>query len=265
MRIGCCTNFLASKSDGTGKEFIEGIAKTGFDYLELPMAQSAALTDEEFSELKNMVTASGLRCESFNNFFPASVRLTGNEVDSSRVEEYVRLAAARAEQMGTKIIVFGSSAAKNVPKGFPMDRAYKQIVEHLRTMDRIVGSYGITILIEPLNRLESNIINTVKEGLALMREVDRPNIKLLADYYHMALEKEDPAILIEAGKDIIHMHFAEETGRVFPKPEWAEAYLPFFQRVKEMGYCERLSIEAFSKNFDADAGVALEMLRRLAD
>ena len=53
--------------------------------------------------------------------------------------------------------------------------------------------------IEPLNRQESNIVNSVAEGLALMRRVKRDEVQILADYYHMALESEDLSILRQAG------------------------------------------------------------------
>ena len=61
--------------------------------------------------------------------------------------------------------------------------------------------------------MESNLVNTAAEGLRLAREVNHPNIQLLVDYYHLALEKENPEIILEAGPAVRHLHFAKVTGR----------------------------------------------------
>jgi D-psicose/D-tagatose/L-ribulose 3-epimerase len=68
-------------------------------------------------------------------------------------------------------------------------------VQRLRLVDEKIGDRDIRIaiepFIEPLYELESNIVITAQEGLKLVREVDRENIRLLIDYYHLCLEKED--------------------------------------------------------------------------
>lgn len=69
MRIGYCTNLIATQIDGTGSEWIEKGQENGFDYVELPLAQMVDLKDEEFSSLKERVGSSGLKCEACNNFF----------------------------------------------------------------------------------------------------------------------------------------------------------------------------------------------------
>src|SRR4030043_306672 len=187
MRIGYCTNLIATQTDGTGREWIEKGKESGFDYVELPLAQIVDLNDREFSSLKERMDLSGLKCEVCNNFFPGHVRLTGNAVDYGKIEEYLEKALGKAAQLGVKVIVFGSP--KNVPEGYPMGKAWSQLVELLKTIDPLVRTKGITIVIEPLCKLESNIINTAAEGLRLVKAVDRENIKLLVDYYHLVMEK----------------------------------------------------------------------------
>lgn len=118
------------------------------------------------------------------------MRLTGETVDPAKVQEYVKRAIDRAVKLGSRVIVFGSSGAKNVPEGFPYDRAFGQIADVLRMIDTYAASAGIHIAIEPLNRQESNIIQNLEEGKKLMTEAGGPSIRLLADYYHFMLEKE---------------------------------------------------------------------------
>lgn len=263
MRIGYCTNLIATQMDGTGSEWIEKGQENGFDYVELPLAQMVDLNDKEFSSLKEKVGSSGLKCEACNNFFPASIRLTGNDVDYGKTEAYLDKALGRAAQLGVKVIVLGSPKSKNVPEGYPMDKAWSQLVELLRNIDPLVRTRGITIVIEPLNKGESNIINTAAEGLQLAKAADRENIKLLIDYYHLVMEKEDPETILDAGSYIKHIHFANPTGRVYPI-EAVDGYVRFMNLLKRVGYEGGISIEAYTKDFCHDAKRSVEMLRQLA-
>jgi len=263
VRIGYCTNLIATQTDGTGSEWIEKGKDSGFDYVELPLAQMTDLNDREFSSLKERMDLSGLKCEVCNNFFPGHVRLTGNAVDYGKIEEYLDKALGRAAQLGVKVIVFGSPKSKNVPEGYPMDKAWSQLVDLLKTIDPLVRTKGITVAIEPLCKLESNIINTATDGLRLSRAVDRENIKLLVDYFHLVMEKEDPEILLRAGSYIRHIHFANPAGRVYPI-EIEDGYIRFMNLLKRVGYEGRISVEAYTKDFCHDAKRSVEVLRQLA-
>lgn len=155
---------LGDKNDAVGRRYIGTLKEAGYDYMELPLAQIMELSETSFSELAEEAEKTGLFCECCNNFFPASVRLTGETVDPAKVQEYVKRAIDRAVKLGSRVIVFGSSGAKNVPEGFPYDRAFGQIADVLRMIDTYAASAGIHIAIEPLNRQESNIIQNLEEG-----------------------------------------------------------------------------------------------------
>ncbi len=263
MRIGYCTNLISTQADGTGREWIEWGKGVGFDYVELPLAQITDLEDREFSSLKESVSSYDFQCEACNNFFPGRIRLTGPVVDYRKIEEYLDRALGRAAELGAKVVVFGSPKSRNVPDGYPMDKARSQLVELLRFMDPMVRAKGITIVIEPLCKLESNIINTVEEGLQLSRVVNRENIKLLVDYYHLVMEEEGPEILLRAGSCIQHIHFADPVGRVYPV-EKESGHVRFVDLLKRVGYEGRMSVEAYTKDFRQDAGRSVKILRQLA-
>ena len=88
MRFGCCLNMIAKGPDGTGIEYIEALAKAGFDYAELPLAEMMALPDGQFQELVRRVAGSGVHCEACNNFFPKTERLTGESADLGKSLDY---------------------------------------------------------------------------------------------------------------------------------------------------------------------------------
>ena len=262
MRFGCCGSMVAKQPDRTGVEIVEQIKEIGYDYIELPLADMMALSESDFGKLKNRLLDSGIMCEACNNFFPASMRLTGNEADMDRAMEYVERSLSMVSDLGVDSVVFGSAGARNIPEGFPRDSAWQQIVELLRAIAPIAERHGMTIVIEPLNRHESNIVNTVREGLKLAEDVARSNVKLVADFYHLMLEKEDPGVILRAGDYIQHVHFSKVEGRVFPR-NVEDAYVRFFINLKRSGYKKKVSVEAYSEYFESDAAQCLAVLRQL--
>jgi len=263
MRFGCCGSMIAPVSDPIGIQTVDHLARFGFDYVELSLAGMMDLPAPAFADLKHRLASVGLPCEACNNFFPARVRLTGSEACLPAALKYATAAMDRAADLSVQIIVFGSSGAKNVPPGFPIPDAFKQLVELLHHLGPLAHARGITIAIEPLNRLEANIINRASEGLTLLREVDHPHIQLLIDYYHLMLEHEDPDVLLTAGPAVRHLHLARIEGRAFPL-QTDNAMRQFFRIVRRAGYVGRCSIEAYTQDFLAEAPRALRALKEAA-
>jgi len=248
--------------DGTGAAVLEKLAAIGYDYIELSLAHIMKLDDAAFSDLKSRIVKSPVKCEACHNFFPAAIRLTGPDADRHKVVDYVTMALERASALGAKIVVFGSAGAKNVPDGFPVKKAWQQLIDLLKVIDSIAKKYDIIIAIEPINKFESNIINSAKEGLELIRQVNKDNIQLLVDYYHIAISNEPFDVICEAAGHIKHVHFAEVLERQYPKVI-KDSYIDFFRHLKDCHYDGRISIEAFSSDFENDAVTSLHLLKNI--
>lgn len=261
MKIGCCVNMVATAPDGIGIERLETLAASGYDYVEMPLAQMMELNAAKFDELVAYIDSLEISCEACNNFIPASHPVTGDKVDMVMLDEYLDEAIERAGKLGAENIVFGSSGAKNVPQGFSMERAWEQIVETLRLVDEKIGQRPIKIAIEPLCKLESNIVVNAHEGLKLAKEVNRDNIRLLIDYYHLVMEQEDQNIIEKATDYLQHMHIANPTGRVYPQVGDGVDYQKFISNLRRAGYDTRISVEAFTENFEDSAPKALTVMR----
>ena len=77
-----------------------------------------------------------------------------------------------------------------------------------------IGKYAsdkkIKIAIEPLNRYESNFLNTAEEGIDLVSSINLKNIGLNLDTYHMNIEEKNPSeAILNAGKFLMHLHAPE--------------------------------------------------------
>jgi D-psicose/D-tagatose/L-ribulose 3-epimerase len=255
VQIGLCT---ALKD-------IDAAKAAGFDYLELGTSEIAGLSDADFESAVAHIRQLGLPVPATNLFLPATLKVTGPSVDRDEQIHYVRKAFERLARLGTGIVVFGSGGARRVPDGFSKDDAFKQLVEFGRSVAVEARSHNITIAVEPLRRQETNIINSAAEGLELVNAVDHPNFQLMIDFYHLASEREDPAIVLRVRDHLRHLHMANPQGRVFPLV-WDEYdYAPFFANLRTIGYDKRISVEASAKDFPVEAPRAISLLRQAFD
>ena len=265
MKIGYCLNMVATRPDRTGAEHLETLAKLGYDYVELPCAEVSQLPEEAFEALLHKVRKT-VPCETSNNFFPASVRLTGPNVDDAAVDAYVEKALSRLQRLGVQRVVFGSGGAKNVPGGFPMDEGYRQVVALLKRIAPVAKANDIMIVIEPLRAAECNLINSFEDGVCLARDVDDENVRVLVESYHLR-EMDEPEWHLAAwgGEFLRHTHFAQQAGRLCPSLERPdEHYRIYFDALKKAGYDARVSCEAYSDgDFESDAAGALAFLRSM--
>ena len=224
-------------------ETIEVVAKMGFDYLETGLTRLNEIDEAEFRALKDRVNAAPIRVEAFNGMLPARLRVTGSDVNAQALHEYLDKTFSRAKQLGGKVVVFGSSGARNVPDGFPIDMAWRQICNFLRLAERHAIDHDILIAIEPLRRAESNIINMVSEATALASILQLRHVRALADTYHMAISSEPVDVLTMCASQIAHVHVANPLGRECPKADDGEDYARILQALKDGGYDARMSIE----------------------
>ena len=263
MRFGCCLNMVASGPDGTGIEAIDRLAEAGYDYAELPLAEMMAMDEREFDRLAEHVDRSGIPCEVCNNFFPGTMRLTGNGAGLDEAVLYAEKALTRAGILGAQAVVFGSGKAKNIPFGYPEAEGYAQVVRLLKEINLCAEKKKIIILIEPLRRAECNLINTFEEGCRLADDVNGNCVKVLVDFYHLTEEKEPLAHVIHGKDYLYHVHFANPSGRIFPVNEKEADYTAFFDTLKKCGYEKRISCEAYTADFEKEAVKTLEFFRRI--
>jgi sugar phosphate isomerase/epimerase len=246
-----------------GLKGLETAKAAGFDYVELGVSEIAALSDADFDAALERVKQVGVPTPNANLFLPGTIRLTGPQpTDQEQQMAYVRKAFARLNRLGVKIVCFGSGGARRVPEGFPKEEAFQQLVAFGKRIAPEARANGITVVIEPLRRQETNIINTTAEGFELVKAVGDPNFELLVDFYHLASEKEDPAIILQVRDHLRHLHMANPQGRVFPL-KWDEFdYAPFFANLRQIGYAGRISVEASSPDLPTEGPVSIALLRR---
>ncbi len=242
------------------------LAAAGCDYVEPALAKLAVLPRDQVERARDRLRATGLAAEAMNWFLPPELKVTGPDVDESRLAEYVARAFAVAHAFGTQAVVFGSPASRSFPADFPPPRARAQLVAFLRLCADAIerGGHSLRLGLEALRRQECNLVNTVAEALAIVREVGRPGVGLTVDFFHLASEQEDAKVLRVVGDALVHVQVAEPRGRVFPRAEGADArFAPFVAELLAAGYRGRISVEAVSAAVAEEAPRAVTFLRSL--
>lgn len=252
MQFGCCAKI----------DQAEAVHAAGFDYLEASVVSLLPDQDDAaFAPILARYRAASVPIRAFNQFLPGDLKIVGPAVDEGRIRAYLKRAVERMEKIGATTAVIGSGGSRNVPDGFPRDEAIRQIVHFLGMVADETDHSSLTIAIEPLNRKESNIINSVSEGVLFAKEVDRPSIRVLADFYHMDEEDEPLATLVENRDWLAHIHVAD-TGRRSPGTG-RYPYAEFVEQLKRAGYDDMVSVECRWQDFEAEAGPSVEFLRRV--
>jgi len=251
MRFGICTpleNAAAVKA--AGWEFVEESVQGLFQGLQ---ASWAGLI---------RTTTCPLSIPSANMLVPAVLKITGPEADLNRLKEYMTRVLERAAQTGTKMLVFGSGGARNVPDGFDRDKAKQQIIDFVKMFAPIAQKNGITVVAEPLNKGECNIINTVSEAMEYVKAVDHPNFKCLVDSYHLWLENEPVGNVVENMSFIKHVHLADKDGRVAPGLSGTSDYRPLFKALKAGKYDGLIAVEALNFDIKEQGKQVLEFVKK---
>jgi len=252
-RLGVCTsvdNAAILKSGGC--EYVEESAQ-GFLIPDKP--------DGEFQEKARASAASVLPILACNSFLPGVLRSVGPEPRHDEIVAFATTAFRRARQTGIKTIVFGSSGSRSIPDGFDRTEARRQFIRLLRRLGPVARKYGVVIVVEPLQRSECNFINTVAEGAAVVKEAGHPNVRLLADIYHMLRENEGPESLVAAGPLLRHCHIAEKDRRT-PPGVAGDDFTPYLRALRRIRYSGGISLECRWGDLAAELPAAIEALKR---
>jgi hypothetical protein len=105
-------------------------------------------------------------------FMPRDMRVVGTDIDLGRVKSYLGRAAELLAYAQSKIVVFGSGRARNVPVGFDRNRAEAQFIDSLHWSAEALQGSDTILVIEPLNRKESNLVNSIGEGVRFAKAVN---------------------------------------------------------------------------------------------
>jgi sugar phosphate isomerase/epimerase len=173
-------------------------------------------------------------------------KLLLTDVDASqraKAKDFVRSIVDLGGPFGAPAII--GSMQGRWHDALPRDRALGLLGEALVELGEHAAQFQTPLLYEPLNRYETNLINRLDDGVALLSSLGGENIKLLADLFHMNIEEQNIAdALRSAGKHVGHVHFVDSNRR--PAGNGHLDFAPIAAALRDIGYAGYCSAEAFS-------------------
>ena len=228
---------------------IEDAAKNGFDYVEVSLKWLQTLSPEELDEFEAELKKHGVTVDAFNCFYGPEVKLMGDEMDKEQIERVTRENVELAARFNPAVVVIGSGGARTIPEGFPKEKAMKIFAEAVDLAASICAEKGIRVVIEPLRHKETNFINTILEGKEMGELIGNPNVGCLIDFFHFQQNGEELDTIDQLEGKLIHAHIARPNDdRLAPKLEDEPTVRLWMEKLRKIGYDERLTLECSWKN-----------------
>jgi sugar phosphate isomerase/epimerase len=159
------------------------------------------------------------------------------------------------------IMVFGSPKQRGTTGGLSRAEATGHFVEGLAEVAPQAADRGVTVLMEALPIGQCDVVTTLDEAAALVRQIDHPAIRTMFDCHNAIDETEPHAELIERHYDLIrHIHVNELDGR-YPGTGSYD-FKPLFDVLRRRGYARWISAEVFDFTPGAEK-IARDSLRYL--
>ena len=157
--------------------------------------------------------------------------------------------------------IIGSMQGRAI-EGVDRPTALRYLEDELNQLGEHATTKRQPLLFEPLNRYETNLINTLDDGSNLLERLTTRNVKLLADLFHMNIEEVNIANAIRrAGANIGHVHFVDSNRSAAGMGHTDFAAIAI--ALREIGYAGYLSAEAFARpDSETAARMTIETFRQ---
>jgi sugar phosphate isomerase/epimerase len=224
----------AAELKALGAQFI---VESAADFL-IPFAGEA-----EFAANRARAKAAALRIRGCNSFLrDPSLICVGPKANHARVLAYAETAFARLRSLGGEYIVFGSNSARRIPEGWTKTQADEQFVALLKAVAPLAKRHHITVGVEMQRSQECNYLNVIDEVVKVVAPVNHPNIRVLADLYHMRVMGDTPEKLASAMRWVGVVEMAEREQRTLPGVA-GDDFRPFLEVLARGGYHGLADIE----------------------
>ena len=172
---------------------------------------------------------------------------------------YLAELARAAAELGGDILVLGSPLQRNIPEGFSREQATDFALDSLGHCLKTLEETGVKLCLEPLTPAETNFLNTAAEGVAMIRRLAHPNVRLHLDVKAMSAEAQPTPDVIRANAaDTYHFHANDPNKR---GPGFGDTdFKPIFRALKDSKYTGWVSVEVFDYSPDPDT-IARESIR----
>lgn len=245
MRFGLNTFLVSSGFSDAELSLIPQFKAYGADVIELAVVDVSVVTP---SKLRAALQESDLERPVICGAMIPGRDLRGSEEEQAAAVSYLADLIGLAEQVGSTMVCgpfYSETGRTGRYTAEEREAQLETIAGHLRGLCEIAANAGVTLAIEPLNRFETDCVNTLSQAVELIERVGHPALKIHLDTFHMNIEEDNSVAAILAAADHIgHVHASASHRGLLGKDQvdWAGV----LSALKRINYQGDIIIESFS-------------------
>lgn len=255
MRLGINTFLFTSPFTNESTKLFPQFKKWGFETIEIPIEDPSHIDP---AYVKAELAKNGLVCGSVCACLGPDRDLRGTPEQQKTGLEYMLKLIDQMVVLDCPSLIGPVYSAVGRADAVP-EKEYKQqwktVVKNLKQLCKYAEKHGRQVCMEPLNRFETDFINTCDQALKMIGDVGSPALKLHLDTFHMNIEEKNQAKAIrKAGKLLGHFH-ACGSDRGTPGNDHID-WKPIAAALKGIGYQGDVVIESFTTDVKVIARAA---------
>lgn len=211
MKLSACT---AAFGMADLKKIIKTSAELGYDAVELTAALHLPVesTKERRKEVLGWIKEAGIECSALHYIFDGTIRLLSTNPEMMKKSvDYMKKVIDVAYDMESPTVIVGSGGkTRSFEPDWDREAGIQCMADVIRQSGEYAKEKGVTLAIEAINRYETNFLNTLEEAVNFVNLVDHPNVRTMADTYHLNIEEVNPAETIRKyGHTLANLHLAD--------------------------------------------------------
>jgi D-psicose/D-tagatose/L-ribulose 3-epimerase len=255
MRIGINSFLFVSPFTTQSVRWFAKFKKWGFDTVELPVESPEHIDP---AKVKAAADKAGLAIGSVCACMGPGRDFRGTGAEQKTAMTYCKALIDQMVVMGCPSLigpVYSVVGKADAVEPAQQKKEFALVVKNLKVLAKYADDRGVQICVEPLNRFETDFLNTCDQGLKLIKAVGSPALKLHLDTFHMNIEEKDSAAaIVKAGKLLGHFH-ACGSGRGTPGHDHIQ-WGPIVAALKKVKYGGDVVIESFTTDVKVIARAA---------
>jgi len=192
------------------KEGIKNAARYGFNLVEISVRQPEDFGQAKVESLLEQYGVTISTIATGQGCIHDGLCLSASDAELRELAvQRMKILADYAADFGADLIIGGVRGRFTGSQNEQQKQRFKA-VEAIQQVVHYASDRGVTVLLEPINRYETNFINTMEQGRILIEEIGETNLKLLPDTFHMNIEEIDMAETLRKSVELIGcVHFAD--------------------------------------------------------
>jgi D-psicose/D-tagatose/L-ribulose 3-epimerase len=255
MRLGINTFLFTSPFTNSSTKLFPKFKKWGFDTVEIPVEDPSHIDPRH---VRRELQKNGLVCGSICACMGPDRDLRGSPQQQRTGLDYMLKLLDQMVLLDCPSLigpVYSAVGRADAVPAAEYKQQWKTVVKHLKTLCKRAEKNKQQVCLEPLNRFETDFINTCDQALKMVKDVGSPALRLHLDTFHMNIEEKNQAKAIrKAGRLLGHFH-ACGSDRGTPGNDHID-WKPIAKALKEVRYRGDVVIESFTTDVKVIARAA---------